>query len=332
MIVALQSLVGTATSVAAPREADIGGNGNTGLEEAIYVLQIVSGARLPEPSLPTPIDPFEINVSSPPEPAGSGVVPKLTVFAEGLSSPWGMAFMPDGQILATQRTGSLVLVSGDGSSVSNPIANVPAVNSAGQGGLLDVSLDPQFTENRLVYLSFSEPGTGATTGTAVARGELNVSSTSLENVIVIFRQSPKKPAAYGHYGSRLVFRTDATLFVTLGDRQVYSSEAQSLESQLGKIVHAAPHASPLAYWYPVSTAPGGMAFYTGDKFPEWQGSLFVGGLAGETLWRLELDGNAVVGVERFFVGQHQIRDVRQGPDGWIYLLSRNTNQILRVER
>jgi glucose/arabinose dehydrogenase len=73
-------------------------------------------------------------------------------------------------------------------------------------------------------------------------------------------------------------------------------------------------------------------FYRGSKFPEWQGSVFVGSLAGATLWRLALNGNAVVGVERFFAGQHQIRDLKVGPDGWIYLIARDTHQILRVQR
>jgi glucose/arabinose dehydrogenase len=73
-------------------------------------------------------------------------------------------------------------------------------------------------------------------------------------------------------------------------------------------------------------------FYNGAKFPEWRGNLFVGGLAGATLWRLVLQGNAVVGAERFFAGQHQIRDLKVGPDGWIYLIARDTNQILKLQR
>jgi glucose/arabinose dehydrogenase len=161
-----------------------------------------------------------------------------------------------------------------------------------------------------------------------------------------------------------VFRGDGTLFVTLGERQSYAAEAQSLDSQLGKVVrihpdgrlpsdnpygcnygapvgtdcrigggvHNAPFMPPVAYWCPTSTAPGGMLFHTGTRFPEWQGSLFVGGLAGRTLWRFVLNGSAIVGHEPFFAELHEIRDLRQGPDGNIYLISRNANQILRVER
>jgi glucose/arabinose dehydrogenase len=75
-----------------------------------------------------------------------------------------------------------------------------------------------------------------------------------------------------------------------------------------------------------------MAFYTGDRFPEWRGDLFVGGLAGQTLWRLRLQGTAVVGAEAHFPGLHELRDVRQGPDGFLYLVTRDGNEILRVER
>ncbi len=73
-------------------------------------------------------------------------------------------------------------------------------------------------------------------------------------------------------------------------------------------------------------------FYTGNRFPEWQGNLLVGGLAGRTLYRFMSTSNAIVGQEPFFAGQHEIRDLKQGPDGWIYMISRNTNQIFRIER
>ena len=97
-------------------------------------------------------------------------------------------------------------------------------------------------------------------------------------------------------------------------------------------MHNAPYTPPAAFWYPTSTAPGGAVFYTGTRFPEWQGNLFVGGLAGKTLYRLVLDGSKIVGQEPFFAGLHEIRDLKQGPDGWIYMISRNANQILRIGR
>jgi aldose sugar dehydrogenase len=146
-----------------------------------------------------------------------------------------MAFLPDGRILVTQKGGSLVIVSANGQTVSAPLSGVPAVNAAGQGGLLDVALDPDYATTPWVYLSYSEPGSGADagmTGTAVARGRLV--GNALQGVEVIFRQSPKTNGD-GHYGSRLVFGNDKTLFVTLGERQ-QGSPAQDLSGHLGKVV------------------------------------------------------------------------------------------------
>ena len=91
--------------------------------------------------------------------------------ASGLEHPWGLAFLPDGRILVTERPGRLRVVERDG-RLSQPLTGVPQVAAQGQGGLLDVAIDPQFNENRLVYLSFSEPGDGGVSGTAVARGRL----------------------------------------------------------------------------------------------------------------------------------------------------------------
>jgi glucose/arabinose dehydrogenase len=152
--------------------------------------------------------------------------------ASGLEHPWALAFLPDGRILVTERPGRLRIVGRDG-SLSAPLAGVPAVAAAGQGGLLDVALDPRFAENRLVYLSFSEAGENATAGTAVARGRLG--DGRLEDVQVIYRQEPKVQGS-GHFGSRLVFRRDGTLFVTQGDRQRYRERAQDLMQGLGKVV------------------------------------------------------------------------------------------------
>ena len=332
-----------------------------------------------------------------------------------------MAFMPDGRLLVTQKSGTLALVSANGQSVST-ISGVPAVDARGQGGLLDVVLDPQFATNRRIYLTYSEPGPNDTNGTAVARARLNTAGTALEQVTVIFQQTPKRASTF-HYGSRMVFANDGALFVTLGERALFASEAQTLTSQLGKVVridtngaplpsnpffaqggaaaavwtyghrnpqaatlhpttgelwvgehgpqggdevnlalagrnfgwpnvsygcnygdpvgtacrvgggtHMAPYTPPLAYWFATSTAPGGMLFYTANRFPEWQGNLFVGGLVGRTLYRMVMSGPQAGAVEAMFAGQHEVRDIKVGPDGFIYLLSRNTNAIYRIER
>jgi glucose/arabinose dehydrogenase len=128
----------------------------------------------------------------------------------------------------------MVIVSANGGTVSAPLSGVPAVASAGQGGLLDVAIDPDFTIDPWVYWTYAETGSGGS-GTAVARGRL--SGLALTDVQVIFRQLPKV-AGDGHFGSRLVFRGDKTLFVTLGERQE-GSPAQDPTTHLGKVVRIA---------------------------------------------------------------------------------------------
>ena len=157
---------------------------------------------------------------------------RVETVAKGLENPWALAFLPDGRILVTERPGRLRIVERDG-RVSKPLDNVPRVLARGQGGLLNVALDPRFSENRFVYLSYAELGEGNTAGTAVARGRL--AEGKLDNVQVIYRQQPKVEGG-GHFGSRLVFARDGTLFVTQGDRMGYRERAQDLSSGLGKIV------------------------------------------------------------------------------------------------
>jgi aldose sugar dehydrogenase len=336
---------------------------------------------------------------------------ELETFAEGLENPWGLAFLPDGRMLVTERPGRLRIVAADG-TLSSPVAGVPKVFARGQGGLLDVALDPHYADNGVIYLSYAEPGPSGG-GTAVARARLN--GDRLEELSVIFRQEPKRNAGQ-HFGSRLVFARDGTLFVTTGDRGK-RDEAQNLGVHLGKLIrintdgsvpddnpfigtddarreiwsyghrniqgaalhpetgeiwtieHGArggdelntPQAGknygwpvitygidysgasigegtekpgmeqPLYYWDP-SIAPSGMAFYTGSAFPAWRGNLFVGALGFELLVRLELDGKKVLHEERLLedLGE-RIRDVRQGPDGLLYLLTDETDgRILRL--
>ncbi len=167
-----------------------------------------------------------------PTPSSTPGVVRAETFATGLVNPWGLAFLPDGRMLVTEKAGRLRIVGKDG-ALSDPLGGVPGVASSGQGGLLDVALDPKFAENRLVYLSFSEPGDGGAAGTSVVRGRLG--ETALEDVKVIYAQQPKLRGG-GHFGSRLVFGRDGTLFVTQGDRQSYRDSAQSLAAGQGKIV------------------------------------------------------------------------------------------------
>jgi glucose/arabinose dehydrogenase len=192
---------------------------------ALAVLLLVSCAALsasppsgPAPRSPTP-DPV-------PLPA------KVAVVTDGLEHPWALAFLPDGSMLVTERPGRLRRITRDGRA-SEPLAGVPAVFSTHQGGLLDVTLSPTFATDRLVYLSYAEPRDGGAAATAVARGRLG--DAGLEDVAVIWRQ---EPAVNGpnHFGSRLVFRRDGTLFVTTGERFDHRAQAQQLPSLLGKVV------------------------------------------------------------------------------------------------
>ncbi|MGH8134943.1 MAG: PQQ-dependent sugar dehydrogenase [Steroidobacteraceae bacterium] len=337
---------------------------------------------------------------------------QITIVATGLEHPWSIAFVPDGRMLVTERPGRLRYVTMKG-EISAPITGLPAIYAQGQGGLLDVVLDPEFSTNSIVYFSYAEPGDGDLNGTAVARARLD--GTRLTDLQVIFRQLPKV-ASENHFGSRLVFARDGNLFVTLGERYSERDSAQDLGTHLGKIVRitkdgkvpvdnpfvgragvlpeiwsfghrnvqgatldpatgrlwAVEHGprggdeinlpeagrnygwpvitygaeysgppigegtakagmeQPLYYWVP-SIATCGMTFYTSDAYPVWKGSLFVGALKDKLVARLEFgtDGN-VKSEERIPVGE-RVRDVRQGPDGALYLLTdEDAGRLLRL--
>lgn len=176
------------------------------------------------PSRATPVRTF---------PSEQGPVDVITL-AVGLEHPWGLAFLPDGRLLVSERPGRLRLVATDG-SLSVPLAGTPAVAATGQGGLLDVALDPGFASNRWLYLSFSEPGEGGA-GTAVFRARFD--GTRLRDGTVIFRQQPKLSGG-AHFGSRLVFDRAGHLFVTAGDRMNWPN-VQRLDRGQGKLFRIWP--------------------------------------------------------------------------------------------
>ncbi len=164
---------------------------------------------------------------------------QVRTVADGLDHPWALAFLPDGGMLVTERPGALRYVTASG-EISEPIAGVPEVDARGQGGLLDVALDPDFASNRLVYLSYAEAGDGGN-GTAVARGVLDEAAAALGEVEVIFRQQPKEDSTK-HFGSRIVFDGRGHVYITLGERseEEFRGQAQDLDSHLGKIVRINP--------------------------------------------------------------------------------------------
>ncbi|MDT0686042.1 PQQ-dependent sugar dehydrogenase [Autumnicola psychrophila] len=156
---------------------------------------------------------------------------KVEVLAENLDHPWGMAFLPDKRLLVTERAGTLRIYD-EGDSISQPIKGTPEVFSQGQGGLLDVALDPEFEQNKYVYLSFAEPGKDSTASTALGRGRFE--DNQINDFEVIFRMEPKVEGP-NHFGGRIVFARDEMLFLTLGERFKFEP-AQDLSSHLGTIV------------------------------------------------------------------------------------------------
>jgi len=174
------------------------------------------------------------------------VAMKLEEVTTRLQSPWALAFLPDGRMLVTEKSGTLRLLSSAG-QILGAVGSVPVVNSAGQGGLLDVVLDPAFSANQRVYLSFSETDAADArlSGTAVARARLDLGANVLRDVEVIYRQQPKVRSS-GHFGSRLVFDRNGYLFVTLGDRQSRAERgfAQDLTRGNGKVVRITTDGKP----------------------------------------------------------------------------------------
>lgn len=159
---------------------------------------------------------------------------RVTTVVKNLVNPWGMAFLPDGRLLITERPGRLRIYSQG--QLSAAVTGTPTVYSQGQGGLLDVAVDPNFSQNQLIYLSYAESGTGDTAGTAIMRGRLN--GNTLENTQVLFRQSPKLSTG-NHFGSRLVFDRLGYLYVTLGENNNRIT-AQYLDHHQGKVIRIWP--------------------------------------------------------------------------------------------
>ena len=162
---------------------------------------------------------------------------KVETVAKGLSHPWALQFLGDGRMIVTERGGTMRIVD-KGGQLSKPLGGVPAVAAGGQGGLLDVVLAPDFATSRIVYFSFSEPRGSGKNGTTVARARLEIERADgrLDDVTVVFRQKPDYASAM-HFGSRLAFARDGSLFITAGERNVGRDQAQNPANDLGKVIH-----------------------------------------------------------------------------------------------
>lgn len=197
-----------------------------------------SPSSTPVDEAPGVLPPTQEAADRSPTPSSTRGVVVAETYASGLVNPWAIEFMPDGRALVTERPGRLRIVRRDG-TLSAPLTGLPSIYAQGQGGLLDVALDPQFATNQRIYLSFAEPGSGGS-GTAVARARFT--ETGLQDLHVIYRQEPKLDGG-GHYGSRLVFSRDGQLFVTQGDRMNWRERAQDLRMGQGKVMRIATDGS-----------------------------------------------------------------------------------------
>lgn len=342
--------------------------------------------------------------------AQSGVIRSLehdyrvVTVADGLIRPWSMAWLPNGDMLVTEKPGRLRIVR-DGSLLPDPVPGVPEVVDQGQGGLFDVLPHPDFANNNVLFISYAKPVEGGST-TSVLRGTFRNDTFTPEREIFLANSQGR-----GHYGARMAFHPDGTLFVTVGDRQAPPSgdleahpaqnpsnhhgttnrinedggvpsdnpflnnpdiepeiwayghrNAQGLAIDMetgavwqtehgpqggdelnlvaagenygwpvvgygvnyrsGLAIHKGTMdenmADPSHVWVP-SIGASGLMIYTGDAFPRWRGDIFAGGMALEQLARLVMDGEMVQREETLVYGMGRIRDVRQGPDGLIYL-------------
>lgn len=336
---------------------------------------------------------------------------QIETVAEGLSHPWAMAFLPDGDMLVTERSGQLRRIANAQLQVES-VANLPEILVIGQGGLMDIMLDPDFESNQRLYLSFVS-GSALANATRVISARLD--GNSLVDINTIFTASPAKDTPH-HFGGRLAILPDQTLLITVGEGFDYRKQAQLLDNHLGKLIrinkdgtvpadnpfvdtkgampeiwsyghrnqqgllvsvdgtvwlhehgprggdelnrikpgknygwpaitygmdysgaYVSPFTEaegmeqPVVYWVP-SIAPGGFCEYMGAVFPDWQGNLFVAALAEKSVRRLVMENGKVISQETMFTELDQrIREVRAGPDGYLYLLTDSEKgKVLRI--
>jgi aldose sugar dehydrogenase len=335
---------------------------------------------------------------------------RVVTLTNALVQPWALAFLPEGDILITERGGRLRLLH-EGRLASASIGGLPPVDTRTQDGLMDLALHPRFAQNRMLFFTYSKPGErGDTTVLATARFD-GPTLTDVRDLFVADAWS----TAGGNSGSRIAFGPDGTIYMSVGERHE-QTPAQDLRTHKGKILRLnddgtiprdnpfvgradARHEifaygvrnpqglfvepstgtiwehehgprggdelniiarghnygwpaityginyngttiskytarpgmdQPLVHWTP-SISPSGLTIYSGDRFPGWRGNVFLGALSGQHLRRLELRNGRVVHEEELLAPLHQrIRDVRQGPDGLLYVLT-DGSALLRLE-
>ncbi|HUH48152.1 MAG TPA: PQQ-dependent sugar dehydrogenase [Arenibacter sp.] len=330
-------------------------------------------------------------------PANITVIPELII--DELPIPWGMAFLPDGSMLITEKAGRLIHFKEGTRTVIN---NSPTVYNMGQGGLLDIVLHPDYNNNGWIYMSYASPEGNQKGGhTAIMRAKLQ--GNSLTDNEVLYKATPNTTGG-NHFGSRIAFDNDGYLYFSIGERGEQDVNPQDLTRDGGKVYrlnadgsvpsdnpfvntpgaktaiysygHRNPQGmvknpvtgaiwsnehgpqggdeinivqkgknygwplvtygvnysgtpisdktemegveNPIHYWVP-SIAPSGMTFVTSDKYPGWKGNLLIGSLKFQYLERLELKGEEVVYREKLMADIGRVRDVRQAPDGFIYV-------------
>ncbi len=345
-----------------------------------------------------------LNISCAQETTNQVDTPKKTPFTaellvDGLQIPWGMAFLPDGSMLITEKSGELIHFQ-DGTKTK--VSNVPETYQRGQGGLLDVALHPDYANNGWLYLTYaSSQGEEKGGHTALSRAKLV--NDALTDIEVLYKATPNTTKGQ-HFGSRIEFDNGGYLYFSIGERGARDENPQDIKRDGGKIYrlfddgripednpfvgtdgaktaiysygHRNPQGlaknpetgaiwdnehgpqggdeiniikkganygwpvityginysgtpitdktempgmeQPLHYWVP-SIAPSGMAFVTTDNYGDWKGSILVGSLKFQYLERLILEGNKVVRREKLLADEGRVRDVKEGPDGLIYV-------------
>ena len=324
---------------------------------------------------------------------------KVETIVPESEQPWGMAFLPDGSMLITEKKGVLIHFKNGKKTI---VDGLPKIENNGQGGLLDIILDPKYKENGWIYFSYAANTENDNKGSNTTISRAKLANNKLVNLELLYKATPNTKNGV-HYGSRFAFNKEGFLFFSIGDRGNHKENPQDITRDAGKVYRINPNGTipgsnpffnakdakkaifsygnrniqgmavhpvtgeiwthehgpkggdeiniiksgknygwpkvsyginydgsiltdkntmpgienPIHYWVP-SIAPSGMAFVTGNKYPEWKGNLLVGSLKFQYLNRCVLKNNKVVKEEKLLEGLGRVRNVVQAPDGYIY--------------